>query len=334
MNGTRVKPPIFPKPPRHPPAPVRGAPLRHVPPAIFPPLLGLLGLGLAWRTAAVVAESDAVGALAELVLGAATLVYLFALGTYGAKLLRRPAALAEDLRVLPGRAGVTAAVLAAMVLAAALMPYRPGLAMGLALLAVAVHLALAMHLGWTLLTGPAESRGVTPVWHLALVGTIVAAPVLAVQGQAGLAWGVLWGSLAAALLVWGLSVWQLLRRIPPAPLRPLLAIHAVPACMFALTLAALGAPAAAQAAAALAAAVFLALLASLRWICVAGFSPMWGAFTFALAALSNAFLTVGWLLPGAATLVLASAVIPWVALRILRGWLQGRLGATTNAAPG
>jgi tellurite resistance protein len=34
--------------------------------------------------------------------------------------------------------------------------------------------------------------------------------------------------------VWAFSLWQLFTRIPPAPLRPLLAIHLAPASLFAI----------------------------------------------------------------------------------------------------
>ena len=38
----------------------------------------------------------------------------------------------------------------------------------------------------------------------------------------------LWATLPIAALIWGISLAQLIGRIPPAPLRPLLAIHLAP----------------------------------------------------------------------------------------------------------
>lgn len=62
---------------------------RRTPPAAFPPIMGLFGLALAWRRAS---EDLAITeAVSDLVLGAATLLFLFAAGSYLAKTLARPA---------------------------------------------------------------------------------------------------------------------------------------------------------------------------------------------------------------------------------------------------
>mgnify|MGYP001501866338 CR=1 FL=1 len=104
-----------------PPIPPRPGLFRQTPPAAFTPVFGLLGLGLAWRRAA---EAFALPAgWPETLLGAATLLYLFVLAAYLAKAVRRPCVVAEDLRVLPGRAGLTAASLSVLLLAAVAGPY-------------------------------------------------------------------------------------------------------------------------------------------------------------------------------------------------------------------
>jgi tellurite resistance protein len=150
-------------------------------------------------------------------------------------------------------------------------------------------------------------------------------------------------TLAAALGIWAVSLWQIATRIPPAPLRPLLAIHAAPASLFAIVAADAAFPGAPLfAAAGLALALILA--AAARWVTAAGFSPLWGAFTFPLAALAQALMAqtwtvaamagpyLAWRVAGLALLAAASVAIPWIAVRILRMWAQGSLGPRTNAA--
>jgi len=323
----------FPPPPP-PLAPDPPGLWRRVPPAIFPPILGLLGLGLAWR---VLAETlPAVAGLAEAFLGAVVLLFLYAAIAWTSKPLRRPGVLAEELRVLPGRGGVASAVLCVILTAAVLVPYAPGLALAVAWAGVALLAGLGVMVARTLLTGPEEGRVVTPVLHLVLVGHILAPLVLVPLGQAGVAVVIFWATLAVAALIWAESLRQIATRIPPAPLRPLLAIHLAPLSLFA-TVAALLGWAGMAAAFAVAGLVLLAVLvASARWLLAAGFTPFWGALTFPLAALATACLRALpdpaglWL--GAALVMAATALNISVAARVLRAWAEGKLAAKTNAA--
>jgi tellurite resistance protein len=73
-------PPVFPLRPPKPPGR-----FRQVPPAIFPPILGLLALGLAWRRGAEVFGLPA--GLAEMLLGAVSLLWAAAVFAYAAKLV-------------------------------------------------------------------------------------------------------------------------------------------------------------------------------------------------------------------------------------------------------
>lgn len=306
------------------------------PPAIFPVILGLLGLGLALRKGmAVLGLADGLLAgLAEAALGALLALWLFAVAALVAKALRRFGSLGEDMKVLPGRAGLAAASMSGMAAAAVLVPYAPRLAAFLAFAAFVAHGLLALLLIATLARLPAEARGVNPALHLAFVGFIVAAVPLAQLGQTGLAMAILWPSMGMAALIWGISLAQLIRSIPPAPLRPLLAIHLAPAALFTTVAALTGQMILAQSFAAFGAVILLALLAALRWITAAGLSPLWGAFTFPLAAYASALLTLGgvWTWPGLAVLALALAAVPAIAWQVLKLWPGGRLAARTNAA--
>jgi tellurite resistance protein len=306
---------------------------RATPPAIFPPILGMFALGLGWRrgAGAFALPEGMAAAAAEALLGGVTLLFAFALVAYGAKVARRPAVVGEDLRVLPGLAGLAAAVLGLYAAAAALAPYAAGAARGLIVMGLALHAALALAFAVRLATGPAEARLVTPVWHLVLVGPIVAALAAAAAGWPGLARAIFWAVLPVAGAIWAASLWQFVRRIPPAPLRPLLAIHIAPASLFAAVAADTGlpfGPTLALAAAALAA----VLVAAGRWVTAAGFSALWGAFTFPAGALAGALLAQGWTVAGGLVLIAATLAVPWIAARVMRMWAQGTLAPRTNAA--
>lgn len=308
----------------------RGGLFRATPPAVFPPVLGLFGLGLAWRRGAEAAGLP--GGIAEALLGGVTLLYLFCVVAYLAKAARRPGVVAEDLRILPGRAGIAAANLSGMLLAAVLVPYAPQLALAVLAVSAAAHAALGAAVLRMFLTGPVEARVITPVWHLTFVGYILAPLSLVPLGHAGLAQAIFYAALPVAAALWAAGLRQLAARVPPAPLRPLLAIHLAPASLFATVAALLGMPGAATVFAGLAAAILLALLAAGRWITQAGFSALWGAFTFPLAACAGAWLAAGWAAAGLVLLAAASGVVLAIAVKVMQAWANGGLAARTNAA--
>ncbi|WP_054006074.1 TDT family transporter [Cypionkella psychrotolerans] len=302
------------------------------PPAVFSVVLGLLGLGLALRKAAVVLGLP--GGLVEAALGAVLAFWGFATVALLSKIARRPAVLLEDLRVLPGRAGMAACSMSAMLAASVLVPYVPGIAYGLMVGALLVHGVLAGLVIWGLLQAPKEQRVVTPVWHLSFVGGIVAAiPALAL-GRMELAQALLWGAMPIAGLIWGASLAQLIGRIPPAPLRPLLVIHLAPAALFALVATGLGQDVLAQSFAGFGAVIFLALLLGLRWVTAAGFSALWGSFTFPLVSFAAALIGLGGQVEqiGLGLLAAAAVVVVGIAWKVLAMWPTGKLAAKTNAA--
>lgn len=308
----------------------------RTPPAIFPSLLGLMGLGLALRTgAAVFGVSGSVPAgLIEAALGALLILWAFAVVALKVKVLRRPAVLTEDMRVLPGRSGLASATMSGMAAAAVLLPYAPGLALLLVVASLAAHAVMAAILIVTLAKLPPESRNVNPTLHLSFVGFIVGAGPLAALGHVGSATVIFWVSATLALAIWAASLVQLIRSEPPAPLRPLLAIHLAPAALLSLVAVEIGQPLLSLGFTTLGMMIFLALLAGARWITLSGFSPLWGAFTFPLAAFANALLTQGdsWVWPGTVVLLLALGVVPSIAWNVLKLWPGNRLALKTNAA--
>ena len=308
----------------------------RTPPAIFPSILGLLGLGLAARKGAEVLGLDQspLGGLVEAALGGLMILWLFAITALFAKILRRVGVLVEDLRVLPGRAGLSAATMSGMAAGAVLVPYAPGLALGLVVAALVAHGLVALILIATLARMAPEARSVSPVFHLAFVAFILGALPLAQLGAIAAATAIFWATLTVASAIWAVSLLQLLRINPPAPLRPFLAIHLAPAALLSRVAGELGFPSLALGLAVLGMMILLALLAAARWITVAGFSPLWGAFTFPLTAFSAALLTLGgtWEWPGLVLLVLALGIVPAIAWNVLKLWPGNRLATKTNAA--
>lgn len=327
------RPPAYPAPEFPPRKPKLFA---RTPPAIFPVLLGLLGLGLAARKGMAVLGLSAspLGGLVEAALGALMILWLFAVLALKVKVIRRFGVLAEDMRVLPGRAGLAASTMSGMAAAAVLLPYAPRLALVLVLAALVAHGGMAVLLLGALAKLSPEARSVSPAFHLAFVGFIVGAGPLAQLGYMGLATAIFWVSMALALVIWAVSVWQLWHAVPPAPLRPLLAIHLAPAALLSLVAGQIGAPWLAVGFACLGVVIFLALLSAARWITVAGFSPLWGSFTFPLGAFALALLSLGgtWELPGIVVLALALGVVPAIGWAVLKLWPGNRLAIKTNAA--
>lgn len=325
-------PPRFrPKPYPAPEFPARRAALfSRMPPAVFPVILGLLGLGLAARRAC--AAFGVTGNAVELVLGAVTALWAFAALGYGIKMVRRPGVLRDDLKVLPGRAGLAALSMGMMLVAAVLVPYAPGLAKAVLFAGVGLHAVLAVLVVTLAFAAPKEQREVTPVWHLQFVGFIVGAVAAVPLGLVDLAMWLLWGTIPVAVAIWGISGGQLIRRVPPAPLRPLLAIHLAPASLFATVAASLGMTALGLGFLGLGMGIVLALVVAQSWVTHSGFSPMWGAFTFPVAAYASAMFANGLDATGGIVLLVALGIVPMVAFRVLKLWASGDLAAKTNAA--
>ncbi|SOC08057.1 TDT family transporter [Rhodobacter maris] len=315
-----------------PPPAAPGGLWRRTPPAIFPPLMGLLGLMLGWRRAA--AALDLPAALPDLAIGAATLLALFTLVAYLGKMARRPAVALEDLKILPGRAGLSAAVLSIYLLAIGIAPFAAPGARAVFGLGLAFHVILTVAMLLTLLKGPPEQRRVTPVWHLTFSGWIVAALAALSLGNMLLATLFFWAALVFAVGIWTVSLSQFARASVPAPLRPLLAIHLAPVALLGTVAVGLGAETLSMLFGA-ASVVLLAVLAGAAfWLLKAGFSPFWGALTFPIAATANLWLALGglWQLAGMAALALATAVILPIVLRLYKMWAKGELAAKTGAA--
>lgn len=143
--------------------------------------------------------------IGEMVLGAVVLLYLFGLVAYLAKAVRRPSVVAEDVKILPGRAGLSAGSATGMLMASALIPFAPALAKGVLMTFFILHAIVAVLIIRSFLLGPAEQRRVTPVWHLSFVGFIIGAVPALGLGWTGLASAIFYTTLPIAAAIWLVS---------------------------------------------------------------------------------------------------------------------------------
>jgi tellurite resistance protein len=229
--------------------------------------------------------------------------------------------------------------LSGMLMAAAITPMSEGLASTVLTLAVAGHGVLLVLVVATLLRAAPEARTVTPIWHLTFVGFIIT-PIAAVPlGWDTFAHIVFWISLIAAVIIWSISAVQFSKRDVPAPLRPLLAIHLAPSAMLGSVAMLLGYTGAGFGLGIASVAYVLMLLARVRWLLSGGFTPLWGAFTFPLAAfasqmqlLDGAGMGGPFHIIGGVALIAATLIVPYILWKVVQLWTKGTLAVKTNAS--
>lgn len=295
------------------------ASLAHFPLPLLAVPLGLGGLGLAWRQAEIRVVSEAVLALM-------VLAWLLILGLHVMRALRHREAALADWRN-PMRCGFAgAASIGMMLTAAALTPYLPGVARGLLLLAITLHLAVGLALLGRVLRGEGSPAMLVPPLMIPLVGNVLA-PIFCVPlGLPMLGWMLFGVGMLLWLALQPLLLGRLFEAPLPPPLRPSLAILLAPSAVGALAIAALGGPMPAFLALyGLAAFTFALLLTVLRHMLGAGFALGYWGFTFPLAAFTAATLKIAPAAIGHAMLGLATLVIGLIALATLRLALRGAL---------
>lgn len=313
------------------------APLwRRAPPAIFPVCLGLLGLGLGWRNASdVLPIAHEIG---DILLGMASAYFVFFLAFYLRKLMARPSVLFDDMKSAPARAGIAAAAMSMMLLAAALLPF--GISVPQVWWAgVILQIGASIVVCYAIWKDTPEHRHFTPYQYLTFVGPVVG-PI------AGIPLGYVWESIALTLaaLVAHLIITTgygrtLIRARPPLMLRPSLAIFLAPNCLFALSFGLLGIDWAFNLFYWIANIVALVLLLMSFWLVRGGWSPVWAAFTFPIAAFVNVqvmavakgagFLAVFGVYAG---LAIGTPLIGYVAYRFTLSFVTGELAKKSGAA--
>ena len=309
---------------------------RTTPPAIFPVALGFLGLGVIWRKAASVLPVPTL--IGELIMGLSAAYFLFFLLSYLAKLAARPGVLLQDLKTPPARGGLSAIGMALMLLAAILLKFGWALAW-LWWAGVITQIAVALLVLVLLARDAPEMRGFNPFQYLTFVGLIVA-PIAGVPlGYPQISFWLAMAALVGFVVVtigYGL---KLISVRPPQPLRPSLTIVLSPLSLFALMFVQMGASAAYAIFYWASWAVALALILAARWMTKGGWTPIWGAFTFPVAAFTSMQITAASMHGGLVALTgvwlglsVATPLILFVTYRASQAWSKGELAKKTGSA--
>ena len=305
----------------------------RVPASFFSIVLGLAGLGAAWRSAArAYGVSDW---LADALLAVSGALFL---GVLAAQLLRaaRGGALRSELEHPISGSLAALGPASLLLLAAGVSVHYRDLALVLFWIGAAGQVAIGVWLAGRWLLAPAEARVVTPALHLPAVGNLLAALAAGAVGRADAGWlffgagVVLWLVVAAALLDRYLSAGEL-----PAAVRPLLALEIAPPAAALLAWQSLegGAPDTVSRMllgfALFQALVVARLLGRLRDV---PFSPAYWAFAFPLSALAAAALRQSAAAPGSVAgalalplFIVANAVVAAIAWQTVVAASRGRL---------
>ena len=309
---------------------------RSTPPAIFPIVIGLVGLSLSWRG---LGQSFGVStSLGDILLGGSSALLLFFTLSYLAKLVARPGVLMEDLKSPPGRAGLSAVSMAYIVLSAGLLPYGE-VAHYVWWFGIILHAVILIFVVKAISKAPPEARSVTPFQLLPFVG-LVTTPIAGVPLGYGLLSQIfVYITLVAfAVILFQLAV-KFARTRPPAPLRPPYAIVVAPLCLFGISFGLFEVEIGFLVFYIAAWAYWLLLLVFAKWLTTAGFTPMWGSLAFPLATFTNINVmaiskgygivaTTGAIAGGA----ISTALIFFVGYKVLKMWAKRDLAKKTGAA--
>lgn len=313
------------------------APLwRSTPPAIFPICLGLLGLGLGWRNASdVLPVAHEIG---DVLLGLGCAFYVFFLVSYLCKLLARPMVLFEDSANPVARAGIAAAAMSLMLLAAALLPF--GISAPFVWWAGVIAQIGASALGcWAIWRDPPGARKFSTFQYLTFVGPVVGPLAGIPLGHVSESMILTLAALAAWVIITIGLIRQLHRDRPPVNLRPSMAIFLAPVCLFATSFGLLGVDWAFVVFYWLSSVMAAGLVLLVPWMIKGGWSPIWASFTFPAAAfLQVQVMAVAKLGIGLATasvylvMAIATPAILLIAYRATMMWVSGELAAKSGAA--
>jgi tellurite resistance protein len=310
--------------------------LARVPPGLFGIALGTLGLAGAWQRLEPLAGPVAGGVALLLRDGGLAILLVLSL-LWLAKLARHPGVVASEWKH-PVAGSLLALLPLSWLLAIALVaPVAPawrdvGLWFTLALLAL--QGTLAWQVVAQLSTGRLPSETVSPALYLPLVGGgFVGAMTLAALGLTG--WAALLFGMGAG--GWALLEVRILHRLFAGPLspelRPTLGIEIAPAAVGTLTVAVLWPLLPGEflmIGLGIASGPVFAVLTRWRWWTAVPFTAGFWSFSFPLAALAGAAVEAvrraGWPAEVAlAAVVIASAVIAYLALRTVMLLFAGRL---------
>lgn len=309
------------------------SPLPHVPVTLFASVMGLAGLGLAWRKGAALMGLPAL--VGEAVLAVAALAFIAAVLTYGAKAVRFFPAVVGEFNHPVRSAFFSTIPIAILLLASGLYPYAAPAAAVLWVLGAVLQLTLTIRLIVRWMVHKQEIHHVNAAWFIPIVGNIIV-PILGVRlGQMEVSWFF----LSVGLMFWLPMLTIILYRVIfhdalPPRLMPTLFILLPPPSIGYVAYVGLTGAEDAFALVLVNGALFLTLvlLAKVKSFIGLPFALSWWAFTFpldavALAALEHAAHAPAGAWPAVALILLAvaSMVVLIVAARTMAAILKGTL---------
>lgn len=201
--------------------------ITHTPPGLFASVMGIAGLGLAFRKAHEVMGIPA--PVGEVLLAIAALVFVTVMGLYLAKAVSSPAHFKADM-VHPVRANfVPASTIGVLLLSIAALPYSRPLGEGLWIIGTVGHLLLAMRIIRRWIGEPYDISTLNAAWFIPVVGNIIV-PIAGVRlGYVETSWMLFSFGLLFWLLLFTIVLYRKLFHDPiPAKLMPTLAILIAP----------------------------------------------------------------------------------------------------------
>lgn len=311
---------------------------RRTPPALFPVCLGMIGIGWAWLRAA-----ETLGAprlLAVLWIAVAGVAIVFCLGSYFAKLTSGLRVVLIDLNPAPGRAAVSAGSMCMLMLAAALAHLtgeaHPAFVLWGA--GLVLHVAYAVCVLCVIVQDGLRNLRITPVLFLPFVGFIVAPAGGVELGQIALSHYIFWWTLPVFLLIFVISAPRFILWPTPIPQRAAAAIFLAPTSVFASAAFTLSMERFFDVFFVASCAVAVVLLICIKWLTKGGWTPLWGAFTFPLAAFATTCVIAAtrydgvWLVIAWGVLIVSSVIVATLFALTIRAWARGQLAPATGAA--
>ena len=271
--------------------------LEHFPLSAFAIIMGIVGLGLAWRDAAHLFPVPRLAG--EIIIGFGAGFYLAVLTIYILKVAKHRDPCVTDARDPSACNYLAAITIGLMLVAAGLTPYNASIAESLWLAGVGAHVLVKVWVVGRLWMGGGYSlEAISPAWFIPVVGSVVAPLTGSAFGYADLNWMIFGCAVFFWIAVFALNIVRFLSQPPLAPLqRPAMTIFlAPPALCFAAYVELQGGyvDMFANMLMGLTAITALILLVRVRDLAEAPFSMRWWSFTFPLAALAKAVLLYHW----------------------------------------
>lgn len=308
--------------------------IAHIPPTFFGSVMGVSGLGLAWRQAEKFLSWPSLPGDIILIIGAVMLAVVAT--AYIAKCLLYPAMLWQDFDHPAKGPFLGGAPLAILLQVPAVLPLHVGVAQVLFFIGAALSLFLTFHIFSRWYLRPQEIAKMNPIWLIPGVGSFLTALMGPSLGYVELSWFY----FSIGVIVWVLLSAVLMYRIMfgpglPPPLIPSFFVPIVPPALMSMIFPLLMPGDISPFTRIIYYfALFLLLLnlSMVRTFLRVKFSMSWWAYTFPLDTIGAATLIYGnatgnpWLLgAGQAIVIVATPLIAFILIRTLIDVARGRV---------